>query len=67
MESSKYENYIRGDKDLDEDNYNIEDKDKILFTHIEDKRIKGYINKDLNVISMLNLIKIILRDVNLKI
>ena len=50
-ESSKYENYIRGDKDLDEDNYNIEDKDKILFTHIEDKRIKGYINKDLNVIS----------------
>ena len=43
----KSENHIKGKSTLDrEDNYNIEDKGKILFTHIEDKSIKGHINKD---------------------
>ena len=48
----KSENHIKGKSTLDrEDNYNIEDKGKILFTHIEDKSIKGHINKDINIIS----------------
>lgn len=51
-EYSKHEVHISGNKDLDvEDTYNIDDKGKMLFTHIEDKRIRGYVNKDLNVIS----------------
>lgn len=48
----KSENHIKGKSTLDrEDKYNIEDKGKILFTHIEDKSIKGHINKDINIIS----------------
>jgi len=55
-ESLKYENNIRGKLTLDsEDNYNIEDREKILFTNIEDKNIKGHISKDLNIISYVKL------------
>ncbi len=52
----KYENNIKGKSTLDrEDNYNIEDKGKILFTHIEDKNIKGNIINGLNIISYVKL------------
>lgn len=48
----KYENNIKEKSTLDtEENYNIQDKGKILFTNIENKIIKGNISKDLNIIS----------------
>ena len=46
----KYENYIKGKYIL-----NIDNKEKILFNHIEDKSIKGHINNDLNIISYVKL------------
>lgn len=48
----KYENHIKGNSNLEkEDYYSIEDKSKILFTHIYNKSIKGSISNDINVLS----------------